>query len=381
MAYLGVDVPSSSDFDPTTLPMPPTLVIGEIVQALRRAPPAMIYKSIHCAHIPGKQDTYPLWIISDWVLAALRHLEEVHNRRFVRVSQASDVRRTSDANANGPQPSAGSEEPEKHVFNVSSDWASRDRTGDRQNLRHLRKQLLILRIGLFSDARPLPLVGTEAKENDEVTLHVFGGGVAETGDENHDPLNQSPVSESFPVSLGPVFRPLLFRGTEIHRPKTTDPNASTHDKAWELVGAYAEDSMKRPVVEEALQALLGDQFHPASIWAMTLNQLTECDSTEEVDAVMTKAKADFEAGLQSPPPSRPAQAPRTKQLAIAETELMATIADLHQRKRISASGMPTLQDLVDLEDERDVGNAQFKVQTDAEIVAAVRSKKRLPEAM
>ncbi|KAJ7843895.1 hypothetical protein B0H14DRAFT_3688197 [Mycena olivaceomarginata] len=153
-------------------------------------------------------------------------------------------------------------------------------------------------------------------------------------------------------------------------PKTTDPNASTHDKAWELVGAYAEDSMKRPVVEEALQALLGDQFHPASIWAMTLNQLTECDSTEEVDAVMTKAKADFEAGLQSPPPSRPAQAPRTKQLAIAETELMATIADLHRAN-----------DLVDLEDERDVGNAQFKVQTDAEIVAAVRSKQRLPEAM
>jgi hypothetical protein len=130
--------------------------------------------------------------------------------------------------------------------------------------------------------------------------------------------------------------------------------------------------MKHPVVEKALQALLGDQFHPASIWAMTLNQLTECDSTEEVDAVMTKAKADFEAGLQPPPPSRPAQAPRAEQLAIAETDLMATIADLHLRKRTSASGMPILEDLVDPEDERDVGNAQFKVQTDAEIVAAVR---------
>ncbi|KAJ7724052.1 hypothetical protein B0H14DRAFT_3169844 [Mycena olivaceomarginata] len=67
----------------------------------------------------------------------------------------------------------------------------------------------------------------------------------------------------------------------------------------------------------------------------------------------------------------PAQAPRAEQLAIAETELMATIADLHQRKRISASGMPTLEDLVDPEDECDIGNAQFKVQTDAEIVAAV----------
>ncbi|KAJ7874064.1 hypothetical protein B0H14DRAFT_3437982 [Mycena olivaceomarginata] len=33
--------------------------------------------------------------------------------------------------------------------------------------------------------------------------------------------------------------------------------------------------------------------------------------------------------------------------------------------------MPTLEDLVDPEDECDIGNAQFKVQTDAEIVAAV----------
>jgi hypothetical protein len=57
---------------------------------------------------------------------------------------------------------------------------------------------------------------------------------------------------------------------------------------------------------------------------------------------MKKAKAEFEAGLQPPPPSRPAQAPRAEQLAIAETELMATITDLHQHKRISASGMPTL---------------------------------------
>ncbi|KAF8158684.1 hypothetical protein K438DRAFT_1777023 [Mycena galopus ATCC 62051] len=36
MAYLRADIPSSSDIDPTTLPMPPTSVIGEIVQTLRR---------------------------------------------------------------------------------------------------------------------------------------------------------------------------------------------------------------------------------------------------------------------------------------------------------------------------------------------------------
>ncbi|KAJ7873026.1 hypothetical protein B0H13DRAFT_1895135 [Mycena leptocephala] len=49
MAYLAADLPSSPEFDPTTLAMPPTSVI---------------YRSIRCAHIPGKQDTYPLWVVS-----------------------------------------------------------------------------------------------------------------------------------------------------------------------------------------------------------------------------------------------------------------------------------------------------------------------------
>ncbi|KAJ7892282.1 hypothetical protein B0H14DRAFT_3126138 [Mycena olivaceomarginata] len=52
------------------------------------------------------------------VLTALRHVEEVHNRRFVRVSQASNVRRTSDADADGPQPSAGSEDTQRYVFDA-----------------------------------------------------------------------------------------------------------------------------------------------------------------------------------------------------------------------------------------------------------------------
>ncbi|KAJ7664788.1 hypothetical protein B0H14DRAFT_3539719 [Mycena olivaceomarginata] len=78
MAYLRADVPTSSDIDPTTLPMPPTSVIREIVQALRHASPAVIYRSIRCAHIPGKKDTYPLWIISYW--AELRPILEARQR-------------------------------------------------------------------------------------------------------------------------------------------------------------------------------------------------------------------------------------------------------------------------------------------------------------
>ncbi|KAJ6491004.1 hypothetical protein C8R45DRAFT_1137955 [Mycena sanguinolenta] len=78
MAYLTENVPSSIDVDPTTLPMPPTSVIGEIVQALRHAPLGVIYRSIRCAHIPGKQDTYPLWIISYW--AELRPIREARQR-------------------------------------------------------------------------------------------------------------------------------------------------------------------------------------------------------------------------------------------------------------------------------------------------------------
>ncbi|KAJ7845221.1 hypothetical protein B0H14DRAFT_2774867 [Mycena olivaceomarginata] len=115
------------------------------------------------------------------VLTALRHVEEVHNRRFVRVSQASNVRRTSDADADGPQPSAGSEETQRHVFDVRikqyMDKISAICENGSRSSRSVHSQM-----------RPLPLVGTEAEENDEVTLHVFGGGVAKTGDENQDPI-------------------------------------------------------------------------------------------------------------------------------------------------------------------------------------------------
>ncbi|KAJ7892310.1 hypothetical protein B0H14DRAFT_3688464 [Mycena olivaceomarginata] len=93
----------------------------------------------------------------------------------------------SDADADGPQPSAGSEETQRHVFDVSSNWASRDRTVHGRNFRHLQKRLPILG-SVHSQLRPLPLVGTEAEKNDAVTLHVFGGGVAETRDENQDPI-------------------------------------------------------------------------------------------------------------------------------------------------------------------------------------------------
>ncbi|KAJ7804911.1 hypothetical protein B0H14DRAFT_2882577 [Mycena olivaceomarginata] len=117
------------------------------------------------------------------VLTALRHLEEVHNRRFVRVSQASNhnVRCTSDADADGPQPSAGSEETQRHVFDVRIEQYMVEisaicKNGSRSSG------------SVHSQLRPLPLVGTEAEKNDAVTLHVFGGGVAETRDENQDPI-------------------------------------------------------------------------------------------------------------------------------------------------------------------------------------------------
>ncbi|KAJ7806769.1 hypothetical protein B0H14DRAFT_2875179 [Mycena olivaceomarginata] len=106
------------------------------------------------------------------VLTALRHLEEVHNRRFVRVSQASNhnVRCTSDADADGPQPSAGSEETQRHVFDVIHG----------RNFRHLQNGSRSSG-SVHSQLRPLPLVGTEAEKNDAVTLHVFGGGLLRPG--------------------------------------------------------------------------------------------------------------------------------------------------------------------------------------------------------
>ncbi|KAF8177946.1 hypothetical protein K438DRAFT_1605694 [Mycena galopus ATCC 62051] len=76
--------------------MPPTSVIGEIVQALCHAPTAIIYRSICCAHIPGKQDTYPLWIVSYW--AELRPIREARQRwdSAVRALETRIQRNTSD---------------------------------------------------------------------------------------------------------------------------------------------------------------------------------------------------------------------------------------------------------------------------------------------
>ncbi|KAJ7688519.1 hypothetical protein B0H14DRAFT_876928 [Mycena olivaceomarginata] len=97
------------------------------------------------------------------VLAALRNLEEVHNRRFVRVSQATNVRHTSVADR--PQISAGSGAAPRDVFEASSEPIGQD-------------------MSEISATCPRLIQGPEPEENDEVGLHVFV--VSKTRDEDLD---------------------------------------------------------------------------------------------------------------------------------------------------------------------------------------------------
>ncbi|KAJ6620278.1 hypothetical protein B0H10DRAFT_2216069 [Mycena sp. CBHHK59/15] len=124
--------------------------------------------------------------------------------------------------------------------------------------------------------------------------------------------------------------------------------------------------MTLPVAEEALQGFLGDKFSKTSIWRKTLGQLIGYEDGDEALKVLAQARSEFEPISSFPAPHCPAD-----QLTSSENKLMEVIADLHQRKHILTSGMPTINDLVDPADEHDIRQSQFDFQTDVEIVAAI----------
>ncbi|KAJ7838538.1 hypothetical protein B0H13DRAFT_2103286 [Mycena leptocephala] len=97
------------------------------------------------------------------VLAALKNLEEVHNRRFVRVSEATNVRHTPVAD--GPGISAGSGVAPRDVFEAPSEPIGQD-------------------MPEISATSPRLIQGPEPEENDEVGLHVVVG--SKTWDEDLD---------------------------------------------------------------------------------------------------------------------------------------------------------------------------------------------------
>ncbi|KAJ7670535.1 hypothetical protein B0H17DRAFT_1141764 [Mycena rosella] len=128
--------------------------------------------------------------------------------------------------------------------------------------------------------------------------------------------------------------------------------------------------MTLPVVEKALREFLGDKFSVNSLWRMTLDRLIGCEDGDEALNVLTQAQSQVSGStpaLPSPPP----------QLVSMENDLMNKITILHQRKRITTSGMPTIDDLVDPADEHDVGQSEFDFQTDEQIVDAVRHEEAI----
>ncbi|KAJ7679950.1 hypothetical protein B0H17DRAFT_1138860 [Mycena rosella] len=114
--------------------------------------------------------------------------------------------------------------------------------------------------------------------------------------------------------------------------------------------------MTLSTVESVLEEFLGDRFAPGSAWRNSLGRLIECADGDEALEVLARIRTEIEA-----PVSRaPTEATRAPQLVQLETELQDQLTSLQQRKKISAAGMPSLDEFLDPPEEREIGQALYK---------------------
>ncbi|KAJ6622040.1 hypothetical protein B0H10DRAFT_2214648 [Mycena sp. CBHHK59/15] len=150
---------------------------------------------------------------------------------------------------------------------------------------------------------------------------------------------------------------------------------SKHELAWKVLELYAMDEFTQPTAEEALKEHLGDHF-TKSVWETAMKRLIEFEGDGDGDAALQLvadlcSSANAPAllmGNESSPESGSMPAP--SELVSLESDLMEQVANLRGRKRISAAGMPSIDDLLDPPEERYVEDHQFG--GDEDIIARVR---------
>ncbi|KAJ7830800.1 hypothetical protein B0H14DRAFT_3464528 [Mycena olivaceomarginata] len=109
--------------------------------------------------------------------------------------------------------------------------------------------------------------------------------------------------------------------------------------------------MALPAAEAALKEFLGDRY-TQSVWETALKQLIEVDG--DGDGAF-KIIADIRSSADDAPAAQndfPSPEPAPAQLVLLEKEFMDQVADLRARKRISAGGMPSIDELLDPPEER-----------------------------
>lgn len=163
--------------------------------------------------------------------------------------------------------------------------------------------------------------------------------------------------------------------------------------AWRIILDFAADEHGTlPAVEDMLRALLGDAAS-SPLWVKAL-AIANCEPGEESAALAALETLCTESNMTKPgtPPRAPAPAPapiqgaprpatraRTAQLLEAERELMDSVQKLKARNRIW--DVPTLDELLDPVEERQVGEGPHELATDDQIVAAVREEEAAKAAV
>ncbi|KAJ6608464.1 hypothetical protein B0H10DRAFT_1955351 [Mycena sp. CBHHK59/15] len=146
-----------------------------------------------------------------------------------------------------------------------------------------------------------------------------------------------------------------------------------HELAWKVLELYAVDEFTQLTAEEALEEHLRDHF-TNSVWETAMKRLIEFEGDGDaalqlVADLRSSANAPvLLTGNESSPESLSMPAP--SELASLESDLMEQVANLRGHKRISAAGMPSIDDLLDPPEECYVEDHQFGGNED--IIARVR---------
>ncbi|KAJ3780447.1 hypothetical protein GGU10DRAFT_380619 [Lentinula aff. detonsa] len=131
-------------------------------------------------------------------------------------------------------------------------------------------------------------------------------------------------------------------------------------QGWNILHTFASTPMTLPEAEKQLKELFGDSYND-EIWHAMLSKITCLEPNSDSAAIFTEIDMHLQS-LHSSTASAPTQ---TDSIIPVERDLMEIIADLKTRNRIFGE-TPTLEELVDPVEEKEIGGSAFHYGEDAE---------------
>jgi len=144
--------------------------------------------------------------------------------------------------------------------------------------------------------------------------------------------------------------------------------------AWEILWTFASSEMTLPEAEECLKKKLGNQYI-VDDWKSALDAVMNVEG-DVVQAQEALHKLASECQLPhltiKLPHKSPPKSATIPQITEAEQELMESVKELVKCRQIIGSP-PTLEDLINPVEEREIGDSPYRFEGgDAEIVAVVQ---------